>query len=257
MTDYASQGKSRPKNVVHLNHCRDHKAYYVALCRGTSAKHTVIIEGFDAKKITSGMNGYLRQELRELEILDEITRLCFEDLLPRTVTGIYRGRLITTYRAWKGKVTAEPAHFHPAIRWNTSIDGRDPQIVYGAWKPTIKKGPSASNAQSKREAETTLQQPPPKKVNRTVFAAPTSVVASAASSTSVIALPGPTGLIWDSTNYSCAYDSLFTTLANIWRDNPADWTQRLVRSNALLGLWALSMTEKQDPSEHSRDAART
>ncbi|KAJ6486572.1 hypothetical protein DFH09DRAFT_948827 [Mycena vulgaris] len=160
------------------------------------------------------------------------------------------------YRAWKGKVTAEPAHFHSAIRWNTSIDGTDPQIVYGTWKPTIKKGPSASNAQSKRKAETTLQQPPPKKLNRTVFAAPTSVVASAASFTSVIVLPGPTGLIWDSTNYSCAYDSLFTTLANIWRDNPGDWTQRLVRSSALLGLWALSMTEKQDPSEHSRDAVR-
>jgi hypothetical protein len=32
-----------------------------------------IMQDFDAKKIMSGMSGYLRQELRELEILDEIT----------------------------------------------------------------------------------------------------------------------------------------------------------------------------------------
>ncbi|KAJ7661751.1 hypothetical protein B0H17DRAFT_953450 [Mycena rosella] len=75
MTDYGSQGKSRPKNVAHLNNCRDHCTYYIALSRETSAHHTVIVQGFDPNKITAGMSGYLRQEFRELEILDEITRL--------------------------------------------------------------------------------------------------------------------------------------------------------------------------------------
>src|SRR6201992_848588 len=104
MTDYGSQGKSRSTNVVHLNNCKDHRSYYVALSRGRSAENTVILQGFNEKKIMKGMNenGYLRQEFRELEILDEITRLRCEGKLPRSVTGIYRGQLLASYRKWKG-----------------------------------------------------------------------------------------------------------------------------------------------------------
>ncbi|KAJ7744342.1 hypothetical protein B0H16DRAFT_1222876, partial [Mycena metata] len=61
MTDYTSQGKSRAENPVELSNCKDHRSYYVALSRGFTAKGTVIVQGFNAKKITSGMSGYLRQ----------------------------------------------------------------------------------------------------------------------------------------------------------------------------------------------------
>ncbi|KAJ7805136.1 hypothetical protein B0H13DRAFT_1515753, partial [Mycena leptocephala] len=66
------------------------------LSRGFTAEGTVIVQGFSADKITSGMgmNGYLRQELGELEVLDEITRLRYEGKLPRAVTGLYRRRLL-------------------------------------------------------------------------------------------------------------------------------------------------------------------
>ncbi|KAJ6457543.1 hypothetical protein C8R47DRAFT_995628, partial [Mycena vitilis] len=30
----------------------------------------------------------------------------------------------------------------------------------------------------------------------------------------------PRGFIWDSVNYSCAYDATFTVLLNIWLDDP-------------------------------------
>ncbi|KAJ7282261.1 hypothetical protein C8J57DRAFT_1433077 [Mycena rebaudengoi] len=68
MTDYGSQGKSRDENLVELGNCKNHLSYYVALSRGKSATGSAIMQGFDASKITSGMSGYLRQELRELEI---------------------------------------------------------------------------------------------------------------------------------------------------------------------------------------------
>ncbi|KAJ6559013.1 hypothetical protein B0H10DRAFT_1827447 [Mycena sp. CBHHK59/15] len=71
MTDYGLQGKGRIKNVVHLNNCKNHHNYYVALSRGYTADCTCI----DSKKITSGISGHLGQEFRELEILDEITKL--------------------------------------------------------------------------------------------------------------------------------------------------------------------------------------
>ncbi|KAJ7461248.1 hypothetical protein FB451DRAFT_1019526, partial [Mycena latifolia] len=91
---YTSQGKSRPINVAELANCKSHMSYYVALSRGTSAKGTVIVQSVNAAKITGGISGHLRQELRELEVLDEITRLRCAGLLPPSVTGLYRRRLI-------------------------------------------------------------------------------------------------------------------------------------------------------------------
>jgi hypothetical protein len=64
MTDYASQGKGRNENVVHLNNSKNHHNYYVALSRGYTAEGTCIVQGFDPKKITSGISGHLRQEFR-------------------------------------------------------------------------------------------------------------------------------------------------------------------------------------------------
>jgi hypothetical protein len=63
---------------------------------------------------------YLRQELRELEILDDITRLRFEGVLPKHVTGLYRIPLLRSYQAWNG-ANCELASLHGAsngtVRW--------------------------------------------------------------------------------------------------------------------------------------------
>src|SRR5580704_8592105 len=47
MTDYASQGKNRPYNTVHLSSCASHQSYYTCLSRSTSAAGTIIMQGFD------------------------------------------------------------------------------------------------------------------------------------------------------------------------------------------------------------------
>ena len=73
MTDYASQGKSRPKYTVHLSSCHSHMSYYTCLSRSTSAARTIIIQEFDPSVITRGCYGYLRQEFREHKILDDIS----------------------------------------------------------------------------------------------------------------------------------------------------------------------------------------
>ncbi|KAF8225520.1 hypothetical protein L208DRAFT_1305946, partial [Tricholoma matsutake] len=78
ITDYASQGKTQDINVVDLSSCRDHMSYYTCLSRGSTAEGTVIVQGFNPHKIMCGASGYLRQEFRELELLDEITRLSYE-----------------------------------------------------------------------------------------------------------------------------------------------------------------------------------
>jgi hypothetical protein len=88
MTDYLSQGKTRPHNVVDLNNSRSHQFYYTALSHSASAAGTLIVQGFDAKKITGGASGALHQEFWELELLNEITCLRYVGKLPTTVVWI-------------------------------------------------------------------------------------------------------------------------------------------------------------------------
>ncbi|KDR77396.1 hypothetical protein GALMADRAFT_45819, partial [Galerina marginata CBS 339.88] len=94
MTDYASQEKTRPFNVVHLNSCFSHMSYYTCLSRSASAAGTIIMQGFEPSVITRGCSGYLRQEFREHEILDDITKLRYEQTLPIAIQGNTRNVLI-------------------------------------------------------------------------------------------------------------------------------------------------------------------
>ncbi|KAJ7916609.1 hypothetical protein B0H13DRAFT_1609169 [Mycena leptocephala] len=252
MTDYASQGKSRVKNVVHLNDSKNHHNYYVALSRGFTADGTCIIQGFDSKKITSGISGHLRQEFRELELLDEITRLRHEGRLPRRVTGIYRGQLLSSYRAWKGNLT-DPGHLHPALA--SQHDEIDPTSDYGPWKPTIgaQKTPRIKRKAGEDEHEDT---PAAKKKTMTATASVSAKVSNHTASRSLLQACGPMGLIWDGTNYSCAHDAFFAPLACLWNGNPQLWTQRLADCSPLLGLWATVVTDNREVPEEARNAVR-
>ena len=110
MTDYASQGKTRPYNVVDLSQCRSHQSYYTALSRSATAAGTLILNTIHQGKITGGASGALRQEFRELELLDDITALTFENKLPRRVTtGDCRNTLIDAFRKYKGRLST----YHP------------------------------------------------------------------------------------------------------------------------------------------------
>ena len=59
----------------------------------------------------------------------------------------------------------------------------------------------------------------------------------------------PVGLIWDSSDYSCAYDSVFTVLGDIWVYDPTLWSREfsLVSSFAnklALGFEKISLKQK-------------
>ncbi|KAJ7502491.1 hypothetical protein B0H11DRAFT_1712356 [Mycena galericulata] len=215
MTDYGSQGKSRPENVVDLRNCFTHMSCYVALSRGTSSAGTVIIQGVDMKRVTSGATGYLRQELREIEILDEITRLRFEGILPRTVTGLYRRSLLRSYQLWKGE-HYESQMLHPSLRWQSDMGPKIPEMFeYGQWSATAAKRSTES-----RQAKTVnmLKRPADEELllatKRTKTVQPAGVRSYPKGGV-------PVGLIWDSVNFSCAYDATFGILCNIWLDNIA------------------------------------
>ena len=87
MTDYSSQDRTRPDNPMDLNSCCTHQSYYTCLSRRATTDGTIIVQGFNLKVTTGGTSGYLRQEFRELEILDEITKLRYENALPDHITS--------------------------------------------------------------------------------------------------------------------------------------------------------------------------
>ncbi|KAF8813192.1 hypothetical protein BYT27DRAFT_7029571, partial [Phlegmacium glaucopus] len=77
-----------------------------------------IINGIHPSKITGGASGALRQEFRELELLDNITALKFDDKLPINIAmADRRNILIDLFRKWKGEKYV-PATVHSAIRWS-------------------------------------------------------------------------------------------------------------------------------------------
>jgi hypothetical protein len=117
MTDFGLQGKTRPQNPSDLNNLKSHQSYYTALSRSATAEGTLILQGFDPRVITGGCSGALRQEFRELELLDEITRLRYAKKLPTTIAGDTRNNIIRAFREWRGEHYI-PQNVHESIRWS-------------------------------------------------------------------------------------------------------------------------------------------
>jgi hypothetical protein len=233
MTDYSAQGKSRIRNIVDLTNCRDHRAYYVALSRATTAAGTVILQDFDDRKITSGMSGYLRQEMRELEFLDQITQLRYENRLPREVTGMYRRQLIRSFLLWRNE-SCDPDYFHPSIKWDATLGPRIPDNVdYGEWVPSGHKPRKRSSLSCRNGNNDGLNRSDSTRKRRKI-ANELSQHPSADTESCPSHLLVPTGLMWDSLDYSCGYDAVFTVLFNIWSENRINWSALMAAFSPVL-----------------------
>ncbi|KAH7905265.1 hypothetical protein BJ138DRAFT_1017962 [Hygrophoropsis aurantiaca] len=234
MTDYASQGKTRPYNVVDLQHCNSHQSYYTCLSRSASAEGTVIMQSFDIRKITGGASGWLRQEYRTLELLDEITLLKYNNKLPSFVDSHRRNTLISLYQQWKGKMHI-PSRVPHQIEWSHADPFEiDNTVDNLEWKVLDRKGfyeeklkeerskfvpaqgskPLELVTAAKRKADCDLDSNVAHKKPKNCFEPLTSI------DTMI-------GLKWDSVNYSCAYDSFFTILWSIWLSSPHRWNKHL------------------------------
>lgn len=118
MTDYGSQGRTRKYNVIDIQSCKSHLAVYTCLSRGTSYDGTVILRSFPLDNLQGGITGWLRQEFRELELLDDITRLRFLGMLPNKVYGNARTQLIHSYRTQVGEKYF-PESMPVPLRWTS------------------------------------------------------------------------------------------------------------------------------------------
>jgi Helitron helicase-like domain at N-terminus/PIF1-like helicase len=229
MTDFGSQGKTRPENVPDLNNLQTHQSYYTALSRSASAEGTLILQGFDPRKITGKCSGALRQEFRELEILDEITRLRYEGKLSVKVYGDIRNTLIKTFREWKSQQYV-PNTVHSAIRWSKHDPLFESEII------DIKKIRSSMNSENKTKRKmdenvstVSSKQTKLKTMTENVDPESKKICLSRPPSDGSNHYLIPQGMIWS--NNSCAYDSIFTILFSIWCDNKKLWTYNFHRMN--------------------------
>ena len=116
MTDFALQGHTRPYNVCDLQNCKTQQSVYTCLFRGSTLEGTMIVQSFDTNKITGEISRSLRQVFRELELLDEITKMRYLDTISPKVLGITRNELIHSFRKWKGESFISN-NMHQALQW--------------------------------------------------------------------------------------------------------------------------------------------
>jgi len=268
MTVYSSQGKTRPDNVVILNSCRDHLSYYTALSRSSTAEGTIIIQGFNPNKITCGAPGYLRQEFRELELLDEITHLRFEVKLSPSINGNLRNALIRQYQLLKGKYYV-PEVVPDTLKWTKS----DPMNILKVQTDTqwqlIEK--FKEKGTKYMPASGTVAVENKKSVKRKADEISSDIKSDKQPSVIIISnkrprnnldiqnQDEPIGLIWDSSDHSCAYDAVFTILGDMWVYNPTMWTREfgLISSFAnKLGLGFQQVSLKKKSFEDARNSVR-
>lgn len=231
MTDYASQGKTRPDNVVDLNNCRDHSSYYTCLSRSSSCEGTVLIQGFDESKITKGVSGYLRQEFREHEILDEISEQLYNGTLPSHINGNLRNSLIRQYQLLKGaKYVPNKTPF--PLKWTQSDPMNTlPVVTDTPWtlitsrkttnmaKPQTNTFVPASGSIHLTVEHTNLKK---RKID---VAMDEDAIREPKKSKRIsdVSCRMPIGLMWDEEHYSCAYDAIFTIFCDIWISKPVQW----------------------------------
>ncbi|KZS86378.1 hypothetical protein SISNIDRAFT_384591, partial [Sistotremastrum niveocremeum HHB9708] len=98
MTDYASEGRTRPTNPLDLSHCLTHQSLYTVFSRSPSLQGILIMDSVDEKKfhhaLTRRATGFLRQEFRELEILNKLTECVYNYEIPIPTSRDTRKSLI-------------------------------------------------------------------------------------------------------------------------------------------------------------------
>ena len=283
MTDFASQGKTRPYNVSDLNNLRSHQSYYTALSRSATAEGTLILQGFDPRQVVGGCSGALRQEFRELELLDDVTRLRYSGKLPLSVDGDTRNNVITSFRKWKGAQYV-PSTVHGSIRWSkrspwleTEALDLDKRLAMlekirekkNTEKPTARLDSNPSSSEKKVIADLGLGKPSAQKRRRS-SGIPMRIQSAASTHRAnrqkhqQPRIPAgrnytaPIGMRWSQN--SCAYDSIFTPVYVLWCAYRDAWTEEIQRTGstaaAQLVEGFIRFEEGRGSLEDARDEVR-
>jgi len=164
-------------------------------------------------------------------LLDEITRLKYEGLIPESakINGHRRNVLISQFRHWKGE-NYIPPHIHSSIAWSQNDPFiSSPKANDTQWHIVSKVKRNNKNSEQGPEHSTFIM------AKGTVpFSNPTSNKRKSADELEQPTLKRmkivssintcPRGLQWDNVNFSCAYDALFSVLLEMWSSNSNEWS---------------------------------
>lgn len=240
ITDYGAQGQNRPRNAVDLRNCANYKAFYVALSRSVTSAGLIILSDFSPNidKIQGGIEGWARQEYRELEVLGEITKLKHEGRLPKSIEGHRRNVVIRQYQVWAGLNNA-PKNIHKAITWSAKSPMKQLlPVIDSAWEILVDdRKATGSEKVSKKKAFIERVYVPA--LGSTSIVRKRTIDDDGASHPSKRAKPGadsmpvlPVGFKQDDENFSCAYDTMFNILHSIWNTQDSTWKKLFRKLNA-------------------------
>ncbi|KDR73768.1 hypothetical protein GALMADRAFT_71756 [Galerina marginata CBS 339.88] len=249
MTDYASQGRTREWNAVYLRFSKSHQAIYTALSRGATAEGTALLDNVDITKLQGGISGYLRQEFRELEILDKITELRFLNKLPDGVLTELRNPTLRNFSKFKEELQEVENELHPALK-ATSSDTLPARGNDETWDYSLKnnKKRKANNVHDIGEMRS---KPIAKKSPASLPTSKENHYASSPITNNVIIGPR-----WDNINWSCAYDALYFILYNAWNEEKIERSEEWKLSILMHLLLNGFATNANDP-EVNRDRVRS
>ncbi|KAA1479678.1 hypothetical protein DENSPDRAFT_789485, partial [Dentipellis sp. KUC8613] len=175
------------------------------------------------------MSGFLRQEFRELEVLNYITKLRFEGKLKPGVTGNTRYSLIKSFQqVYKDYC---PQDVHSAIRWNKNdpILAGEPDDENFVWKKAgTEDNNTAPTKKRKREHDTNTDD---------VLALKNDVISNIKPPRKkrkikeVDLHDRVRGMTWNENTWSCAYDSLLTILSHAYLTSTRKWNEKVANAN--------------------------
>ncbi|KAJ7245742.1 hypothetical protein C8J57DRAFT_1241934 [Mycena rebaudengoi] len=138
------------------------------------------------------------------------------------------GTVAQSVQTWKGANHELPS-LHASIKWNPRMGPRIPEPVqYDNWRSTAAS--SSSKTKAKGMAKEIAVPQAKRKNGPDSDANKGNTLKKTMSNTAALVLHdkrAPLGLCWDNSNYSCAYDSVFGILFNIWTDDPVSRSQQL------------------------------
>jgi len=199
--------------------------------------------------------------------LDFITKTRYEGHLPINIDGHRRNTIIQQFLEWKG-TDYVPDQMHPAIKWSKSIPFKLQEAEHILWhmprdskngvvnssKKDSSKYVAAKGSvpiyqihddihQNKKHKldEQHMDSNKKQKTKHTVEET-SNYLSSIGYEFDKVHKHSPTendnfspvGLIWDGSNYSCAYDAFFTVLRQLWLEDPIQWTQHFSNASPIL-----------------------
>jgi hypothetical protein len=232
MTDYTSQGKTRPVNVVDMMNCKNHQAMYTCLSRGKSARHTAILRDFKEKKVTGGLDGWLREEFRDLDTLSDITHLQYAGKLPPGIVQRLRTSTLKVFKQVYGsgfemaRLLQGPSANSQGSRTSVAVPVTENEAHtaqgYVSQQETVEIQPrlvqAAAQNQEVSVAEAVVGR---KRKTGGGNEGGSKRVRGAGAELPVLRLPY--SWTWDNVNWSCAFDSYLTLVYHIMLRDVDKW----------------------------------